>query len=129
MDKEELKKEAEEWLSKNWVHYDFYDTECNTYNDDIKEDLIKAYLASREKQIEIDAEQIRDLQERNKKLLESCEGATMMYKDLQKATGIIKELLHALKNEDSDYTFALKSTHPVLVEAEKLIEERVTKNE
>ena len=54
MTKEELKQEAEEWLSKNWTPYDFYDTECNVYNDDIKEDLIKAYHAGaepREKQI------------------------------------------------------------------------------
>lgn len=68
-----------------------------------------------------------DLKNRNQELLGSCEGATMMYKDLQKATGIIKELLHALKKEDSDYTFALKSTHPVLVEAEQFIKEGGTK--
>ena len=34
-----------------------------------------------------------DLKEQNRNLLESCEGATMMYKDLCKAKEIIKELL------------------------------------
>lgn len=34
-----------------------------------------------------------ELKNRNQELLQSCEGATMMYKDLQKAKEIIKELL------------------------------------
>ena len=34
-----------------------------------------------------------ELKERNRELLESCEGATMMYKDLCKAKEIIKELI------------------------------------
>lgn len=42
---------------------------------------------------------------------------------LFKAKEIIKKLLHALKNENSDYTFALKNTHPILVEAENFIKE------
>jgi hypothetical protein len=50
MAKAELEKEAEEWLSKNWTPYDFYDTECNVYNDDIKDDLIEAYLAGAEQE-------------------------------------------------------------------------------
>ena len=48
MTKKELKREAEEWISKNWTPYDFYDTECNVYNDDIREDLIETYLAGAE---------------------------------------------------------------------------------
>ena len=34
-----------------------------------------------------------ELKNRNQELLESCEGATMMYKDLQKAKGVIKKYL------------------------------------
>lgn len=40
---------------------------------------------------------------------------------LQEAKEIIRLLLHALKNEGSDYTFALENTHPVLAEAEKFL--------
>ncbi len=35
-----------------------------------------------------------ELKEQNRKLLESCEGATMMYKDLQKAKEIIEKLMY-----------------------------------
>ena len=45
------------------------------------------------------------------------------YNNLTKAKEIIKLLLHALKNEGSDYTFALKNTHPVLAEAEKFLKD------
>lgn len=69
------------------------------------------------------------LKNRNQELLESCEGATMMYKDLQKSKEIIKKLLHTLENKDSEYTFALKPTHPVLVEAEQFIKEGEKKDE
>ena len=43
--------------------------------------------------------------------------------NLTKAKEIIKKLLHSLKNEGSDYTFALESTHPVLAEAEQFLSE------
>lgn len=42
---------------------------------------------------------------------------------LVEAKEIIKLLLHALKNEGSEYTFALKNTHPVLEEAEQFLKE------
>lgn len=48
---------------------------------------------------------------------------------LSKAKEIIKKLLHTLENKDSEYTFALKPTHPVLVEAEQFIKEEETKSE
>ena len=38
-------------------------------------------------------EENAELKNRNQELLESCEGATMMYKDLQKANEIIKKYL------------------------------------
>lgn len=69
------------------------------------------------------------LKNRNQELLESCEGATMMYKDLKKAKEIIKKLLHTLENKDFEYTFALKNTHPVIIEAEQFIKEGETKGE
>lgn len=78
---------------------------------------------------EIICKENTDLQNRNRELLESCEGATMMYKDLQNAKEIIKKLLHTLENKESEYTFALKPTHPVLVEAEQFIKEGKTKSE
>ena len=42
----------------------------------------------------------KDLQKENRSLLESCEGATMMYKDLCKAKEIIKEMLSILPKEN-----------------------------
>ena len=41
----------------------------------------------------------KDLQEENRSLLESCEGATMMYKDLCEATKLIVWLRDELKNK------------------------------
>lgn len=141
MTKEEIEKEVRQYLRQN------FGSEC--YPD---VEMITGYVESRENHIEIlknENAKLKqyienmyanhcgncnrnilntELKNRNQELLESCAGATMMYKDLQKATGIIKELLHALKKEDSDYTFALKNTHPVLVEAEKFIKGE-TKNE
>lgn len=43
--------------------------------------------------------------------------------DLLKAKKLLKKLLLALKNENSDYTFALKNTHHVLAEAEQFLSE------
>lgn len=48
--------------------------------------IVDAYIAGATKEN-------AELKETNKKLLESCQGATMMYEDLCKAKGIIKELL------------------------------------
>ena len=41
-----------------------------------------------------------ELKEQNRSLLESCEGATMMYKDLCKAKEIIKYLLSFIQKEN-----------------------------
>lgn len=84
---------------------------------------------SREERIATLEKENTDLKNRNQELLGSCEGATMMYKDLQKAKEIIKKILHTLENKDSEYTFALKPTHPVLVEAEQFLKEEKTKGE
>lgn len=99
MNREKIEKEVKQYLRQN------FGSEC--YSDI---EMITGYVESRENHIEILKNENANLKEQNGKLLESCAGATMMYKDLQKATGIIKELLHVLKKEDSDYTFALKNT-------------------
>lgn len=44
-----------------------------------------------------------ELKEQNRKLLESCEGATMMYKDLCKAKELIKRLMHELVISNRPY--------------------------
>ena len=36
---------AKEYAEKNWTPYDFYDTECNVCNKDIREDVEQAYIA------------------------------------------------------------------------------------
>lgn len=60
--------------------------------------------------------------ELEKKRAES-QGITNKLHQLIKATEIIKKLLHALKNEGSEYTFALENTHPVLEEAEQFLKD------
>lgn len=49
--------------------------------------------------------------------------------ELTKAKEILKRILHTLKNEDSDYTFALKNTHPVLIEAEQFLNNSINEKE
>ena len=118
MKKDELEKEAQEKYNERLKQ-----NGCNIeYRN---ETYIDGYLDSAEPR----EERIADLENRNQELLESCEGATMMYKDLQKSKEIIKKLLHTLENKDSEYTFALKPTHPVLVEAEQFIKEGEKKDE
>lgn len=43
--REELKQKAEEYSHKKWTPYKFYDSECDIYNDDIREDIQQAYIA------------------------------------------------------------------------------------
>ena len=59
------------------------------------------------------------LKEQNKKLLESCEGATMMYEDLCKAKNIIIKLLEVLIVIDGEQTRELKEVK----EAEQFLSE------
>ena len=42
----------------------------------------------------------KDLQEENRSLLESCEGATMMYKDLCKAKELLKDITSSYGSTD-----------------------------
>ena len=104
MIKEELEKEAEEWRSKNWIPYDFYDTECNVYNDDIKGDLIIAYLAGaepREKQIEIDAKQIRALQKQNGELTDKLNESKNQIQILTNSLTEVCEVNKQLEDENN----------------------------
>lgn len=63
---------------------------------------ILSYLGARasdmEEQIRRSEKQstIAELRNRNQELLKSCEGATMMYKELQKAKKLIKIMKHQL---------------------------------
>lgn len=36
---------AEEYANNEWTPYSFYDTECDIYNDDIRDDVKQAFLA------------------------------------------------------------------------------------
>lgn len=61
-----------------------------------------------------------ELKERNKELLESCEGATMMYNDLCKAKEIIKSLMLFAEIDCREYEEAYKKAENFLnSEAEK----------
>lgn len=84
MDKEELKQKAEEYAQKYINHkmaiHDIFDLEV------VQKDITRLLA-------EFAEEATKTLQEENRSLLESCEGATMMYKHLTKAKEIIKKYL------------------------------------
>ena len=73
----------------------------------------------------------KDVFDENAELKVSCKiqvdtAFQMIYEkdnQLTKAKEIINKLLHSLKNEGSDYTFALENTHPVLTEAEQFLKD------
>lgn len=115
MTKEELEKEARE-----------YALEWGDKTDGTYACCRDGYLASaepREKRIE-------NLEKENAELKEKLEyrncvdcsnhGSNIK---LLKAKAIIKNILQTLKNDDFDFTFALKSKHPVLQEAEQFLKE------
>ena len=58
-------------------------------------------------------------------LLHDVENEIKQEKENTQDKEIIKKLLQTLKNEGSDYTFALKNTHPVIVEAEQFLNSEV----
>mgnify|MGYP003307059072 CR=1 FL=1 len=109
---EELKKEAIDYANK-WLeevkNLEIYHNKADPKPKYIR--IKEAYIAGaepREKQIEIDAEQIRVLQKQNGELTdkvkeletenafckEACEGATMMYEHLTKAKELLKQLVN-----------------------------------
>ena len=55
--------------------------------------------------IEFATEATKELQEENRNLLEGCEGATMMYKDLVQAKKIIESLIDSVKQLDLNSVF------------------------
>jgi hypothetical protein len=104
--REEIEKEVRQYLRQN------FDSEC--YSDI---EMITGYVESRENHIEILKNENANLKEQNGKLLESCVGATMMYKDLKKAKEIIKNLIDDLTAIDGDEVMELETVK----EAEQFI--------
>lgn len=68
-----------------------------------------------------------ELEKKNAELKERADksdlDSVLFFNQLCKAKEIIINLLRTLKNENSDFTFALKYTHPVLREAEQFLKE------
>ena len=90
MTTEELKKEAEECM-----HNALFWLKLPISKENVEQggSYILKLLEPREKHIAELEKENAELKEQNRNLLESCEGATMMYKDLCKAKGIIKKYL------------------------------------
>lgn len=57
----------------------------------------------------------------DKQLRNYTDNEVKLNRKVNEAKEIVKGLLHALKNEGSDYTFALESTHPILQQAEQFL--------
>lgn len=98
---------------------------CDTMNDkneDIKLIRFASYIAGATTTKDIIEKENADLKEQNKKLLESCEGATMMYEDLCKA----KELLRFWTNDFYDgfnHSNKYEDRHKALVETQQFLKE------
>ena len=79
------------------------------------------------KKLNARTEQVKRLKKENldlrKEYLNKINKEKIIYEQLAKANEIIKNFLHTLKNEDSEFTNALKNTHPVLIEAEQFLKE------
>lgn len=69
---------------------------------------------------EIICKENTDLKNRNQELLESCEGATMMYKDLQNAKEIIKKLCNCIRTLNNPNT-ELTNVDSFLEDAENFV--------
>ena len=82
---------------------------CENYREEMEKNLADATELEKEN---------AELKERNRGLLESCEGATMMYKDLCKAKEIIKYLLSFIQKENYKTRWDIK-----IEEAEQFISE------
>ena len=93
MTKEELEKEAEELIQRVEIANSM---NCLTQlTPDRKQigEMLVMFAEPREKRIAELEKENAELKSRNQELLQSCEGATMLYKDLQIATKIIKKYL------------------------------------
>lgn len=87
MTKEELKQEAEEWL-------------CNNLHSASEEDFIKAMVdiaEPREKQIEIDAKQIRALQKQNGELTDRVKELEAQIEEMKCLNEVIIKALNECK--------------------------------
>ena len=126
MNKEELEKEAEdkgvEYADKQKrtisVHVD-----SGYAWDQIEEAYERGALdfaEPREKRIEELKKENAELKNRNQELLESCEGATMMYEHLTKAKEIIKNLLSAYTTYADSFD---DRDNQIVTEAEQFLSE------
>jgi predicted RNase H-like nuclease (RuvC/YqgF family) len=105
MTKEELEKEAEEWL-------------CNNLHSASEEDFIKAMIdiaEPREKQIQIDAEQIRALQKQNGELTEQNTSLLTSVENLNKSVQELEQKLEQTEKDLADYQF----NYPTIKELEQ----------
>jgi Type IIA topoisomerase (DNA gyrase/topo II, topoisomerase IV), A subunit len=107
----DLEKENAQWKQRNETLKDALEHARKVYGDDLE----KSYKEIAE--LKRDKEDLIFIRNQNAKCM--CEDK----ENLTKAKEIIKKLLYALKNEDSDYTFALENTHPVLAEAEQFLKD------
>jgi len=83
-------KQVKEWINYAKQEYGWEDKVFELF----EEPMIKVATA-------VAVQTTKDLQEENRSLLESCEGATMMYKDLCEATKLIMWLRDELKDNDN----------------------------
>jgi len=83
-------KQVKEWIAYAKQEYGWEDKVFELF----EEPMIEVATA-------VAVQTTKDLQEENRSLLESCEGATMMYKDLCEATKLIMWLRDELKDNDN----------------------------
>lgn len=100
---------------------------CNQCSDFSLEDMARAYRRGKNKgRADLEKENT-ELKIRNQELLESCEGATMMYKDLQKTNNNLtkaKEKIHdLLEIIKRPYQFTAPRKIQMVEEAEQLLKE------
>ena len=109
--KEELEQENAELKKKNTALRQDWEIMKNTIAD--YNDFCDKYMKLEKENAE--------LKEWNRELLESCEGATIMYKDLCKAKEIIRDFLSVavdyIDEEDKNYSF--------IVEAEQFLKTHI----
>ena len=111
MTKEKLEKEAKEYEERKHFRY-----EDNDYCGDIADGIIQAYIASAEPR----EKRIAELKNRNKELLESCEGAMMLYRDLQGAKELLTRFVKASVYFNGKETDLIEDTKQFLSDGKRI---------
>ena len=121
MNKEELEKRAKEYASTEIYYGAYVDTGAGM------EIVEEAYIDAAERETKLLQGRVAtlekenaELKERNRELLESCEGATMMYKDLCKAKELLDEFLDF---ESSCMERGIYISDKIRAEAEQFLKE------